>query len=230
MREKATHIQRLMLAGLCFTALVLLGCPPPKPNPEPGPRPGALLSDLEIVKVRLEAGGETYDHKKAAGDEETAGDDYTTAQTAVEPAEPAAEALLDLNFNPPSPEPAIIFFFTEGEGPEPGQPNAVRWEFAGLAAGQTVYITPKEGYSTTIFNFPETYKGEPAFSLSLPNDTIYSGPANKESFDALYAEAQTNFKEGETAYVSWFYDVDVVDGEGEIVASYDPEVRIKTYP
>ncbi len=221
MKNKAAYTYRLLIVGACLVTLGFVGCakpepPPPTPTPTPTPelKPGALLSDLEIVKVRLEAPGNSY------------GDEYSKPRAA----EPASDTLLDLNFNPPSGEPAIIFFHTEGGGPEPGKPDAVRWEFAGLKDGYTVYITPKDGYSTTLFAFPEEYNGEPAFALSPPNDTIYSGPAIKEHFDALYQAAQTDFKEGATAYVSWFYDVDVVDGEGKIVATYDPEVRIKTYP
>ena len=218
MTNKATYKQRLLIVGACIVTLNFLGCPkpePPQPPTTPELKPGALLSDLEIVKVRLEATPNDYegnDPKDQAG------------------AASEVKTLLDLNFNPPSGEPAIIFFNTDGEDPQAGAPIAVRWEFAGLEEGHTVYITPKEGQSTTLFAFPDYYNGEPAFSLKLPNDTIYSGPAIKEHFDALYQAAQVNFTEGETAYVSWFYDVDVVDGEGQVVATYDPEVRIKTYP
>jgi|GEM_PF-5899684 len=220
MKNKATYKHRLLIVGACLVTLGFVGCAKPEPPQPPPPsppeiKPGALLSDLEIVKVRLEAPREGYGDKHAK-------------TNATE--EPGAETVLDLNFTPPSGEPAIIFFHTEGGGPEPGKPDAVRWEFAGLKDGYTVYITPKDGYSTTLFAFPEEYNGEPAFALSPPNDTIYSGPAIKEHFDALYQAAQTDFKEGETAYVSWFYDVDVVDSEGKIVATYDPEVRVKKYP
>jgi hypothetical protein len=217
MKNKATYKHRLLIVGACLVTLGFVGCAKPEPPQPPPPsppeiKPGALLSDLEIVKIRLEnRGGGIYQ-----------------ATQGGKPTDGAPPAVLD--FSPPTDEPSVIFFFAEGEGPEPGKPNAVRWEFAGLEAGHKVYITPKEGSSTTLFAFPELYDGKPAFVLSPPNDTLYSGPAIKESFSRLFENAKGNFSEGEKPYISWFYSVEIVDSEGKVVAEIDPETQVQRYP
>jgi hypothetical protein len=232
MREKARQIASMGIAGLCLVLLAGVACQKP-PEPEPEPRPGALLSDRESVKVRVEprdSAGAANGYQQDAGQEVTAKD--PGAYTDETPAATEIGLAMTLEFNPPATEAAIIYFFTEGEGPEPGRPDAVYWEFGNLPDGHTAYITPKEGSSPDLFPLQVIdEEGTLGFAVKAPGaDTIYSGRPSKAHTPALFEAIQKDFSEGEQPYVSWFYNVVVVDEGGNVVAEYDPEIRVMKHP
>ena len=136
-----------------------------------------------------------------------------------------------LEFCPPAGEPAVIYFFRRGEGPEPGRPHQVEWLVTGLDEKHTLHVTPKEGSSERIFRFPSKFNGKPAFSIPGRFDSIVSGPAiREEAEELLRSESAAKDERSGEPYVVWRYNVTVVDDYGKVVAEYDPEIRVKGYP
>jgi hypothetical protein len=165
---------------------------------------GVFLSDQEVVKIQV-----SYNRNGRA----------------------------KIHMLPPPDEPSVIHFITEGPKPLPGRPIAVRWEVAGLQDGHVLYITPKERSSRKLFDFPDRRGDDPAFAIKggTRYDTLYSGEAQAEAFKNLYEQAAANFKGSdedrrEAIYVSWFYNIEVFDENGEQVGGIDPETRVKMYP
>ena len=200
-------------AGLCFALglVVLLGCD-------------------------TSATDQTAEEPKH--DTETGGKDYPEGPDRIEPRLSKQEIVQirvgrgGLEFCPPAGEPAVIYFYRRGEGPEPGLPNQVEWLVSGLDAKHTLHITPKEGSSEEIFRFPKTYNGRPAFTIPGEFDSIVSGPAIREKATELFERKREVHLDEASGYhyVVWRYNVTVVDSEGKVVAEYDPEVRIKMHP
>jgi hypothetical protein len=109
--------------------------------------------------------------------------------------------------------------------------GAPLWQVSGLKEGQTLFITPKPGSSWDLYQFTDEFQGLPAFSITSEHNTLVgSRPAGVE-VQSLLAQAKSDVGRV-PEYVSWFYEITVVDEFGRIVAVNDehPGLRLKVYP